>query len=430
MKTTGYLIILMAVLVSLNLFILSKPDPGIILNYPLLSLGQLTALIGTTLIGISFHLSSRFFWLERLFGGLDKLYKAHHLISGIAFILLLNHPLLLAASRLPDARMAFFLLTPGNDTANTLGIIALWGFLILICLTLYVRIPYHLWKKTHEWMGLPLALALLHIILIKSDVSGYPPLRIYMLAITLSGLGSYVYKRFLYHLLGPSYPYLISSINQTGSIFEIYLTPADSRVMRFIPGQFVYLTPVNGANRKNSESHPFTISSSPDSGHIRLTVKISGDGTGKLATLKPGSEALISGPYGAFSDRFFQTRTAVCIAGGIGITPFIPMIKRATVENPDRNIYLFHAVSHSEDMLYDPDFTDLTQKYPHFKYIPHNSKLSGRLNTGILRSRIMDLTKPVYFLCGPSGFMQGMKKSLTENGVKPADIITEEFSLI
>jgi len=53
------MIILSSILVTLNLFLLSKPSLAVAFQTPLISLSQLFSLLGTVLLSFSFILGSR-----------------------------------------------------------------------------------------------------------------------------------------------------------------------------------------------------------------------------------------------------------------------------------------------------------------------------------------------------------------------------------
>ena len=62
----------------------------------LTSLWQISALLGFSLMATNIILTARFFFLDRLFNGLNHVYIKHHLLGSVAFILLMFHPLVLA----------------------------------------------------------------------------------------------------------------------------------------------------------------------------------------------------------------------------------------------------------------------------------------------------------------------------------------------
>src|SRR3989339_1142220 len=64
-------------------------------------LAQVTGILGIILLSWSYIISSKNRVIEKLFGGLDKAYRLHHIIGGTAFVLVLNHPLFLVIKSLP-----------------------------------------------------------------------------------------------------------------------------------------------------------------------------------------------------------------------------------------------------------------------------------------------------------------------------------------
>jgi NADPH oxidase 5 len=98
-------------------------------------------------------------------------------------------------------------------------------------------------------------------------------------------------------------------------------------------GDFLYLRVPRVARH---EWHPLTISSAPESPHLSLHVRARGDWTAAVRRLAEAQQsarspdpigAFIDGPYGAPSTDVFQSRRAVLIAGGIGVTPFASVLE-------------------------------------------------------------------------------------------------------
>jgi NADPH oxidase 5 len=84
------------------------------------------------------------------------------------------------------------------------------------------------------------------------------------------------------------------------------------------------------------EWHPFTISSAPENPVLTLHVRTLGNWTTALrrcveartASAQPGPlQVYVDGPYGSPSAHIFDSRYAVFIAGGIGVTPFASILE-------------------------------------------------------------------------------------------------------
>ena len=98
-------------------------------------------------------------------------------------------------------------------------------------------------------------------------------------------------------------------------------------------GDFVFLKLPSLAPH---EWHPFTISSAPEQQHLTLHVRSLGNFTKALHELarersrlasSPILKAHLDGPFGTASQRIFETRHAVLIGAGIGVTPFASVLE-------------------------------------------------------------------------------------------------------
>ncbi len=424
----GPLIIIGGFAITLALYILSKPVPAAIFRAPLLSISQITALGGTLLLSYSFILSSRLPGLERLFGGLDRVYQAHHVVAGLAFVLILEHPLFLVINKLPDVKGALIYLLPSFARLDyTMGILATCVMVILMIFTLYIHLPYHIWKKSHEFMGLSLLLGSIHVMLISSDVSRFLPLRIWILGHISFALYAYVYKIFLYPKFGPKYAYKVTNIERADDILEINLSPV-GKALPFLPGQFAFVKFQNPAVGR--EEHPFSLASDNNSADLKLIVKIVGDYTLSLKNLEAGNPATVWGAYGAFGERFFCKNDAVCIAGGIGITPFLSLINHeANHRRHERKIHLLYLTKNTTEAYAAPRLTTLASAFPWISYIQHLSQTQGRLTAQKIQNFVPNLTTCRIFLCGPVPMMTGLTEQFSALGIPRRQIISENFAI-
>ena len=415
-------------IVTTLLWILAKPVVSIIWTNPIISIGQITALLGIVALSFNFFLASRFIALDALMGGLDKVFIFHRFTGKLAFILMLIHPLFVLASFLPNWQLISLHLYPNTSfLAESFGVIALWLFFILISLTLFVKMPYHIWKLTHKFMGVPFILIALHVATIQSDVAVFLPLRIWMFSLIFAGIGLYIYKVFLYRYFGPKFSYTIETVTQKGEIVEIELRP-NARTMSFRPGQFVFLS-VNDV-KVGKEEHPFSISSSPDESVLRLSMKQSGDYTNRLNRLKSGTTVSVYGPYGRFGERFLErAEDAIWIAGGIGVTPFLSLAQYASSHKTKGKIDVFYSTKTQEEMVYQQELETIAEKFGHMSFHPHVSSESGYLDVKKIQQAIGDISKKRIFLCGPPIMMKTLTDAFVGAGVPRRNIIFEDFSL-
>ena len=418
------LTILLPLLITVNLFVLSKSDIMLSLHSPWLFFSQLFSLIGTVLLCFTFVLGSRSRFLENIFGGLDKVIKIHHILGGISFVLLLHHPLFLAVQALPNFVLSSKYLFFSSDSIYNFGVIALYLMILLLLLTLVVKLPYDVWIKTHDLFGIVLLFASLHIFFINSDVSRYLQLRIWMFLNLGVGVFFYIYKVFLYKWFGPKYTYSVIKVNQINDVLEIYLMPENESV-KYKSGQFAFIK----FNKEGiDETHPFSFSSDPDEQIVRFSIKILGDYTLKLRQLTVGTKCDVWGSYGKFYYAFDGTKDVVCIAGGIGITPFISLITHEVHHLSTRKINLFYSARSEQEALYHTDFLELQSKLINFNYLPNLGGQKPRLTAQLIKEEIGELNNKIFYICGPSAMMYSISAQLKENGVKSKDIIFEDFN--
>ncbi len=415
------------VCVTIGLFLLSKPSLAFVSPTNLiLTVSQVTALCGITLLSFTYFLSSRAGFLEKIFGGLDQVYRLHHLMGVTSFILLITHPVFLILNVFPYLRLSVIYLLPTISGLDyDFGILAFYTLIILVSLTLFVRLPYHIWKSTHEYMGIVIFLGFLHTLLIESDISRFLPLRIWILSLTSLGLLFHFYRRFFYDRFGPVHKYQVNRVSKQGAITEIFLSPLN-RPLRHHPGQFVFVK-FSGFPRL-AESHPFSISSAPGSSLLRLSIKRLGDYTERLNKIEIGTPAVLSGPYGLLYSRFNDCDTAVCIAGGIGITPFISLFE-SKIRSFSKPTYLFYSVKNLTDAYYSSQLLELS-RHKKFFYRLHNTAKQGRITAAeIINKTAVDHRVATYFICGPLPMMISLRDQLLDLGVKPSRIIFEDFNL-
>jgi ferredoxin-NADP reductase len=157
-----------------------------------------------------------------------------------------------------------------------------------------------------------------------------------------------------------------------------------------------------------------------------------------LATLPLETEVSIEGPFGSFTLHENATRPAVCIAGGIGITPFRSMLLDATPRELPHQVILLYANRRPEDAAFLDELTALKEKNSKFTFVPTMSNMEhsarewqgerGHIDEVLLDRYVSRTLTPVYYLAGPQGMVTAMRQLLTRLGVSGDDIRFEEFS--
>jgi predicted ferric reductase len=384
----------------------------------LLSLGQVSSLIGLCFYSVSLILSTRPKFLENSFGGLNQIYKKHHLIGGLSFILMMLHPLFLLFSRISISfDYARNLIIPGNDFYIDLGIIALCLIMTLLIITFYTKLPYQIWKLTHKLTGYVFLIAVFHSFLIPSTISQYKPLWYYMLLICGLGIISFLYRTVFFKLFVKKYKYSVSKVKKlTKNVVEITLTPETNDKIKYFPGQFLFVSFTSSV--VSDEFHPYSIASA-NTDDIVIISKIEGDYTKLLMDLEAGSKALVEGAFGRFSYHYYPNPKQIWIGGGIGITPFIGMAKGIEKDQGfSTDLYCCYK-DESEKIGIPIKSANLKIFY---------SKTMGHISADYIKNNSKYFELADFFVCGPPPLMKSIRDQLVKLDVKKSRIHTEEFT--
>ncbi len=364
-----------------------------------------------TVFAANFLMATRARWIERIFGGLDKMYLIHKRAAIIATVLIIAHFIFV-----PRDLTAF---TPGKPLGFYAFILIIIGVIVSAAPPLKKKIPYHKWLNFHKMMGVFYVMAVVHGIMVNSLIKELPITRIYVLGMSLMGIGAWFYKAFLFGLFNKPHVYRVSSSKPIGNeITELILEPI-GKPLSFKAGQFAFFT---FPKIRKREQHPFTISSHPMESKLRLTIKNLGDYTQKVDQLSTDDLVLIEGAYGLFSSKYAKEKEQVWIAGGIGITPFLSLAKDIYTHK----VNLFWCVNSESDAVYTNELVNLAENNPNFYYSYWASNNTGYLT--IDKLNITDLESKAFFICGPEALKKSIIKQLKEKGVKMTDIYDEEFT--
>jgi ferredoxin-NADP reductase len=185
----------------------------------------------------------------------------------------------------------------------------------------------------------------------------------------------------------------------------------------------------------------FSIVSSPNHPEeLQFAIRIQGNFTKALADLNVGDSVLVRGPFGDFVMDEEYDRSVVMLAGGIGITAFISMIRYATELKLPNKLTLLYSNASQNYIPFHDELLQLEQKNPNFKtvFFVTNGQIDKLSNSHVLRGRITETrlshltggryNQFSYFICGPRSLIKGAKSILISHGTDSSRIVTEEFT--
>ena len=401
------------------------------LKNPLIGLAKFNAFMAISTLSINFFISARLKALEYLFNGLDRMYRVHKVIGRSSLFFMLLHPLFLIIASNKNTEELIQFVVPVGSIDVSAGVIAVYVFLLLICLTVAVRIPYHWWHNSHKLLGIVLFLAGFHAVAAGSDIARFSVLRFWVIFLITLGLVSWIYMTFFYKVLGPRYKVSLHRVDHFTDVTEIYFKkPAG---FSFQPGQFLFIRFPRFEG--NKELFPFSISSDASQKMIRLSISRSGDYTSeKVPLLKKGDTAIVMGPYGQFGNRYLKhNKDMVWIAGGIGITPFLSLAKHESIHPTGRKILLLWAQKNKKDVFHNKELNLETKRNTNFQYVSWISDKKGRVN-GVDILHLVggkdELKNRIIFMCGPPPMMYSLSKEFHRMGISFHQIIFEDFNML
>ena len=394
----------------------------------LTSFGQISALAGMAMFSLNLILSARLKFLEKYFNGLNIIYIKHHSLGGIAFILLLFHPLFLGVRYIPlSLRSAALFFLPDNQLNTDFGKAALAAMMLLLVITFFIRWRYHIWKFSHKFLGFAFFLASLHVFFISSDVSANIALRAYMIGLALFGIAAFSYRTLFENFLVEKFRYAVERVTELNSkVVEVEMSPIN-KAMQFEAGQFLFVS--FRSDSISPETHPFSITSAKGEKKLRVVIKSSGDYTSTIKNLKTGSLAIIEGPFGRFDYKNSNHEKQVWIAGGIGITPFLSMARSLKNETKSYAADLYYCTNNKAEAVFLEELMEIASIRSNIKVIPFYSEERGRIESKIIEKLSGPLSEKDIFLCGPPPMMKSLRKQFVDEGIQNENVHSEEFQL-
>ncbi len=381
-------------------------------------IGQTCGMIGFVLLTLLiFSGDTARFWNRYI--GLDKIIKFQRKFSYFVMFFVFFHPI-------------FFMLSTGTykgfivpDFAYlplAIGIIAFYILVgVMIASALYKRISYRVWQYIHVVTYILFFFALFHAVLWGSETAENMP--IYILATLLVTVGI-VYRTRYKIIAARTTRFFVKDVKmETADTFTVTIKGNKE----FQAGQFCFLR-LN--KNKLYARHPFTISSAPGD-DFAFTIKLAGRFTQTAKELKEGDEIFIDGPFGKFIPQ--PNKNLVFIAGGVGITPFMSILRDHIKRGVSQNITLIYGSRSQADIIFKDEIESINQ--PWFKKVYMLNDISnmtiqceqGYISQDIIKKYVTNPNDSLYYICGPERMKDTAKKVLKDMGVKWRNVFVEDF---
>jgi ferredoxin-NADP reductase len=208
----------------------------------------------------------------------------------------------------------------------------------------------------------------------------------------------------------------------------------------FKAGQYVDLTVVDPPEMDSAgDTRAFSLASAPFEDQLVVATRMRDTAFKRFLKTAPlGTTMEIAGPMGSFTLHNNAAKPAVFLAGGIGITPFLSMLKQAAHDRLAHQLYLFYSNRRPEDAAFMDVLQDLRQSNPNYHFIANMAEMeksqrewtgeTGFINREMLARHLPALQGPIYYVAGPPAMVAAMRGILADASVDEDDIRTEEFA--
>lgn len=214
---------------------------------------------------------------------------------------------------------------------------------------------------------------------------------------------------------------------------------------KFTPGQYISVEAVfNEANTR--QLRQYSLSDSTEAPWWRISVKREDNSDkpqGQVSNwihknIKLGSSIKVSKPFGDFALNVESTKPIALLSAGVGVTPMLSILNTLRDIAPDRKVLFAHATKNRSSHADLGSVVEANARMPNlsthifYESITQTEELmdgfdvkQGLMNiNGIWEEHIQDAD---IYLCGPIGFMQAMRESLLNKGIKAERIHREVF---
>jgi len=173
-------------------------------------------------------------------------------------------------------------------------------------------------------------------------------------------------------------------------------------------------------------SRVLSMASSPlDKEKVSFTFRDTGSGFKKtIKNLLPGDEVQIEGPYGFCTIPEKSYHPVVLIAGGIGITPYLSMMRFASESKLDFPLTLLYANRNRSGAAYLKELQEIANSRDNIVL----KSIFGKMDEKFIKNNLKNIKDCVFHIAGPPGMIAFVRNMLYSLGVDEEKVFSEEFT--
>ena len=377
------------------------------------------------------------FWLNGRFraisarGGLDLILTFHRYASVGAVALLVAHVVAVQSS--------------GLDAPSAAAWVAFVVVLVIMVMALgrsRMKLRFETWRYSHGIGAIVVALAGVAHATSDGVYSSASPLSVFWIVMVVAAVGSLVWVHAVRPASKARHPYnVVSVIRAADRTWTVALEPRDGEAMEFIAGKYAFVS--FGERGYRRFGNPFTFSSSPaQRPRIEFTIKENGDFTDTISEVAPGTVAYLDGPFGHLSPGNYrgpkqEIERVVMVAGGVGITPMISILRQGADRHQPQPMKLLYGARTADEMAFLDEIEqlqgDLNLEVHYTVSDPPEGWTHdvGHLDDAFLNCHLDESDKgSMFFVCGSTGLVDTVLTNLDEHDLAtPGLVHSENFSI-
>jgi ferredoxin-NADP reductase/CRP-like cAMP-binding protein len=221
----------------------------------------------------------------------------------------------------------------------------------------------------------------------------------------------------------------VSIVTHSERVRAFRLKPLDRSVAPFHPGQHLV---VQGRIGEHWVQRAYTISNAPGDGGDGYEITVQREDAGVFSRWlfeRGAGDALlrISPPGGNFHLPAEGPVDAVCLVGGIGVTPALSMARTLALAPHLGRLHVDHSVSDLAQAVAVDELRQLAARHPHIRVHVRATRTQGRLGATDVAALAQAHPAATFYLCGSVGYMAAMAGHLAAAGVAPERVRQEHF---
>jgi predicted ferric reductase len=395
-------------------------------------LGSSLGIVALSLLGLQLVLPSRVRPVMGLLGA-DVAVRLHRRLADVTFAVIGAHIAVVMLAKPARVILLAFFGAPWRAQAAVASTISL---VMLVCSSIWrghLQLPYAAWRALHLALAAgALVLAAVHTVGVNRYLT-HGLAAIWLALFVTGSVAMLIELRVLKPRRMARDTYVVQAVvPERGGATTIRLQAKGHLGRPFRPGQFAWLKLADDPG--GLVEHPFSYSSSAlTPARPCFTIKAYEGFTRTIAQIAPGTDVVLDGPHGSF----WPARDAsgfVLVAGGIGITPSISLLRTAADLGDRRPYLLFYANRSEADMVLAEELDGLAVRLEltvvHVLSAPSTSWTSerGRIGKELFDRHLpRDLRGFEFFVCASPAVVSAAVDALSLTGVAPEHIHVESF---